>query len=211
MTRLPDSRIPVPLRLGFLASHGGSNLQAILDAIRAGRLNAEPRVVISNNSQSLALERARKLGIPALHLSSQTHADAGMLDAAIAAALRENGAELVALAGYMKRAGPRLLAAYPRRVLNIHPALLPKFGGQGMFGMRVHEAVIAAGEKESGATIHLVDGDYDHGPTLAQARVPVLPGDTPETLQARVLAAEHRLYAETLQRIATGEIDLDAR
>jgi phosphoribosylglycinamide formyltransferase-1 len=203
------TRLTVPLRLGFLASHGGSNLQAILEAIGGGRLRAEPRVVISNNSQAPALERARKLGVPALHLSSQTHPEADALDRAIAGALRAHGAELVVLAGYMKRVGPCMLAAYPRRIVNIHPALLPKFGGQGMYGMRVHEAVIAAGERESGATIHLVDGDYDHGPTLAQASVPVLPGDTPESLQARVLAAEHRLYTDTLIRIAAGEIDLD--
>jgi phosphoribosylglycinamide formyltransferase-1 len=202
--------LAVPPRLGFLASHGGSNVQAILDAIGAGRLRAEPRVVISNNSQSLALERARRAGVPALHLSSQTHPDPGDLDRAIAGALAAHGVELVILAGYMKKLGPRTLAAYPRRVLNIHPALLPKFGGQGMFGPRVHQAVLAAGERETGATVHLVDAEYDHGPTLAQARVPVLPGDTPESLQARVLEAEHALYAETLQRIALGEIDLDS-
>jgi phosphoribosylglycinamide formyltransferase-1 len=204
------SRLAVPLRLGFLASHGGTNLQAMLDAIRDGRLRAEARVVISNNSTATALERARQLGVPALHLSSQTHPDPDALDRAIAEALARYGAELVVLAGYMKKLGRRVLAAYPRRVLNIHPALLPKFGGQGMFGMRVHEAVLAAGERESGATIHLVDGEYDHGPALARSTVPVLPGDTPETLQARVLTIEHRLYAETLQRIALGEIDLDS-
>jgi len=203
--------LTVPLQLGFLASHGGSNLQAILDAMREGRLRAEPRIVISNNSQALALERARAMGIPAIHLSNQTHADAEALDAAVAEALAAHGAELVVLAGYMKRVGPRVLTAFPRRILNIHPALLPKFGGQGMYGMRVHQAVLAARERESGATIHLVDADYDHGPTLAQARVPVRPDDTPESLQARVLSVEHRLYTDTLIRIASGEIDLDAR
>jgi phosphoribosylglycinamide formyltransferase-1 len=204
------SRLAVPLRLGFLVSHGGSNLQAILDAIRAGRLEAEPRLVISNNSTAPALERARQAGLPALHLSGQTHSDPDALDHAITGALARHGVELVVLAGYMKKLGPRALGAYPRRVLNIHPALLPKFGGQGMFGLRVHQAVLAAGERETGVTIHLVDAEYDHGPALAQARVPVMPGDSPETLQARVLAVEHCLYVETLQRIAAGEIDLDA-
>jgi phosphoribosylglycinamide formyltransferase-1 len=203
------TRLSLPLRLGFLASHGGSNLQAILDAIGGGALHAEARVVISNNSQATALERARAIGVAAVHLSSATHADPDALDAAITDALRSHGVELVVLAGYMKRIGPRVIGAYPRRILNIHPALLPKFGGQGMYGMRVHGAVIAAGERESGATIHLVDGEYDHGPTLAQARVPVEPGDTPETLQARVLTIEHKLYADTLIRIAGAEIDLD--
>ena len=203
-------RLSVPLRLGFLASHGGSNLQAILDAIQAKWLNAEARVVISNNTGSLALERARSAGVPALHLSSETHPDAGTLDRAIAEALQRHSVDLVVLAGYMRKIGPAVLGAYPCRIVNIHPALLPKHGGQGMFGIHVHEAVLAEGERETGATVHLVNAEYDRGPTLAQARVPVEPGDTPETLQQRVLSTEHRLYAETLQRIATGEIDLDA-
>ena len=200
-----------PLRLGFLASHGGSNVQAILDAIRAGRLEAGAKVVISNNSEAMALERARQEGIPALHLSGRTHPEPDALDAAICAGLRDRGAELVVLAGYMKKVGPAVLAAFPRRIVNIHPALLPKFGGQGMYGMRVHEAVLAAGERESGATIHLVDGEYDRGPILAQDSVPVLEGDTADSLQARVIQVEHRLYAVTLQRIAVGEIGLEGQ
>lgn len=200
--------LSAPLRLGFLASHGGSNLQAILDAIDAGTLPAVACVVISNNSDATALARAAARRIPALHLSAKTHPDPDALDAAILAALRERAVELVVLAGYMKRLGPRTLAAFPNRVVNIHPALLPKFGGQGMYGLRVHQAVIAAGEKESGATVHLVTDEYDAGPVLAQVRVPVLPGDTPESLQARVLEQEHRLYPEVLRRIATGELAL---
>lgn len=198
-----------PLHLGFLASHNGSNMQAILDACKDGRLVARPAVVISNNSESGALARARQEGIPACHLSSHTHPGPGALDQAICAALTLHEVEIVCLAGYMKRLGPRTLAAYRGRVLNIHPALLPKFGGEGYYGQAVHQAVLAAGEKESGPTVHLVDEQYDHGPVLAQARVPVLPGDTPETLAARVLVQEHCLYAETLQRIANGEIVLE--
>lgn len=194
------------LRLGFLASHGGSNLQAILDAISSGTLSAEALVVISNNSQAKALERACTLGIATLHLSNQTHPDPVLLDNAIAQGLKDYKVELVILAGYMRKIGPAVLAAFPGKILNIHPALLPKFGGQGMYGMNVHEAVIAAGEIESGPTIHIVNSEYDRGPILAQSKVPVLPGDTPETLQQRVLAEEHRLYPETLQRIATGEL-----
>ena len=197
-----------PLRLGFLASHNGSNMQAILDACKAGHLAAQGAVVISNNSDSGALARARQEGIPACHLSSHTHPGPGTLDRAIGAALIAHEVEVVCLAGYMKRLGPQTLAAYRGRVLNIHPALLPKFGGEGFYGRAVHQAVLAAGEAESGPTVHLVDEEYDHGPVLAQARVPVLPGDTPDTLAARVLAQEHRLYAETLQKIATGEIAL---
>jgi phosphoribosylglycinamide formyltransferase-1 len=198
-----------PLRLGFLASHGGSNMQAILDSIQAGALDAVPALAISNNSKSTALERARAEGIPWKHLSSATHPDPDDLDRAILAALREQRVNLVILAGYMKKIGAATLGAYANRILNIHPALLPKFGGKGMYGMNVHEAVLAAGETVSGATIHLVDPLYDHGRILARRETPVEPGDTPETLQARVLKAEHRLYSDTIQAIASGEIDLD--
>lgn len=200
---------PFPLRLGFLASHGGSNLQAILDAISRGSLAAEPRLVISNNSGARALERAGAAGVEALHISGATHSGPGEADAAILEAMGGRGVNLIVLAGYMKKIGGAVLAAYPRRILNIHPALLPKFGGGGMYGLRVHGAVLAAGESHSGATVHLVDEEYDRGPILAQAPVPVLPGDTPEILQARVLEQEHRLYPETLRLIATGGISLD--
>lgn len=210
-----------PLQLGFLASHGGSNMQAILDAISAGRLNAQARLVICNNSQAKALDRARQVGMPALHLSSTTHPDVQesgessgqalgqALDDAMAEAMGAHGVELIVCAGFMRKVGKRLLAAYPNHILNIHPALLPRHGGQGMYGIHVHQSVLAAGDKETGVTIHLVNNEYDRGPILAQAAVPVETGDTPETLQARVLRLEHILYAETLQKIAMGEISLD--
>ena len=194
------------LKLGFLASHTGSNMQAIIDACATGMLAAAPRVVISNNSRSGALTRARQANIAAYHLSERTHGAA--LGGAILAALRRHEVEVVCLAGYMKKLGAEVLAAYEGRILNIHPALLPKFGGQGMYGIRVHEAVLAAGERESGATIHWVEEEYDQGPLLAQEKVPVKAEDTPETLQQRVLAVEHRLYAATLVRIAAGEIPI---
>ncbi len=202
---MPSGRI---LHLGFLASHRGTNLQAILDACKTGRLQARPRVVISNNSDSGALHRARKMGVPAVHLSTYTHPGPGALDGAILAILQAYGVEVVCLAGYMKRLGPRTLAAYRGRVLNIHPSLLPKFGGRGFYGEVVHRAVLAAGDRETGATVHLVDEEYDHGQVLDQVRVPVEPGDSVETLSARVLQQEHRLYVRTLQRIASGEIEL---
>ncbi len=167
--------------------------------------------MICNNSKAGALERARRAGVPALHLSGATHPGPGALDEAMVDALRRHGVGLVVCAGYMKNVGPGVLAAYPRRVVNIHPALLPRHGGPGMYGLHVHEAVLAAGDAETGVTIHLVDEVYDHGPILAQATVPVDPGDTPEGLQARVLESEHRLYPDTLRRIALGEIDLDNR
>jgi len=198
----------VKLRLGILASHGGTNAQAIIDACREGRLDAAVRVLISNNSDALALERARRAGIHAVHLSSQTHPDPDRLDEAILETLVSRDVNLVVLAGYMKRLGPATLSHFRGRILNIHPALLPKFGGQGMYGMRVHEAVIAAGERVSGVTIHVVDENYDTGPILAQRQVPVMPGDTAETLAERVLVVEHELYPQTLARIARGEIKL---
>jgi phosphoribosylglycinamide formyltransferase-1 len=205
MTSPSDTRHPA---LGFLASHGGSNMQAIIDACREGRLCADPRVVISNNSTSMALQRARRAGIPAYHLSAVTHPDREVLDREILRVLRAHGVDLVVLAGYMKKLGPHTLAAYPRRIVNIHPALLPRFGGEGMYGKLVHQAVLAAGVQTTGVTIHVVDDDYDRGRILAQHEVPVLAGDTPDSLAERVLKVEHRLYVETLQKICMGEIAL---
>ena len=202
----PDGKLPI----GVIASHGGTNLQAIIDACADGSLDAEIRVVISNNSRSLALERARRANIPTAHLSSATHPDPARLDAAIAGTLTSHGVELVALAGYMRKLGSRTLSRYRNRILNIHPALLPKFGGQGMYGERVHAAVLAAGERVSGVSVHLVDEEYDRGPVIAQTEVPVLLNDTPDSLAARVLEQEHFLYPQTIQRIASGEIDLDS-
>ena len=183
-------------------------MQAIIDACKEGRLHADPRVVISNNSNSRALERARREGIPAYHLSGRTHPDPGELEKAILATLERRGAEVVCLTGYMKRLGAAVVSAYRGRILNIHPALLPRFGGRGLYGRAVHEAVLAAGEKESGATVHLVDEEYDHGPVLAQRKVAVMAGDDPDVLSERVLRQEHILYAEVLQKIARGEIRL---
>ena len=196
------------LRLGFLASHGGSNVQAIVDACRAGELHAEPRVAISNNSGSEVLRRAAREGVPGFHLSSRTHPRPGDLDEAIEGVLADHGVDLVVLAGYMRMLGPRVLGRYRGRVLNVHPALLPAYGGRGMYGERVHAAVLAAGERVTGVTVHLVDEEYDKGLIVAQAEVPVLEGDTVESLRLRVLRREHGLYPETLQRIATGEIEL---
>lgn len=197
------------LRLGILASHAGTTMQAIIDACHEGRLHAEVRVVISNNSRSGALERARTHGIPALHLSGSIHPDPNNLDAAVLDTLTGNGVNTVVLAGYMKRLGPLVLKHYKGRLLNTHPALLPKFGGRGMYGDNVHKAILASGEKITGATVHLVEGDYDTGPTLSKVEVPVLATDTLETLRDRVQTAEREHYVEVLERIARGEIELE--
>jgi phosphoribosylglycinamide formyltransferase 1 len=194
-------------KLGFLASHNGSDMQAVIDACKNGVLKAQPAVIISNNSDSGALQRAKTEGIPHYHMSRQTHPVAEELDAAMLKAFTSHGVDLVILAGYMRKPGPQTLHHYHGRVINIHPALLPKYGGEGMYGIKVHTAVLAAGEKETGITIHLADADYDHGTILAQARVPVKSGDTPETLAARVLEREHSFLVETVGRILNGEIE----
>lgn len=196
------------MRLGLLASHSGSNLGAIIAACRAGRIAMEPVVVIGNNSRAFALERARQAGIPTYHLSGQTHPDPAALDAAMVETMSRHGVDLIALAGYMKRLGPQTLARWRGKIVNIHPSLLPNYGGQGMYGERVHAAILAAGETLTGVTVHLVTEEYDQGPPLARATVPVEQGDTPATLAARVLPCEHELYVETLARIASGELRL---
>ena len=196
------------LRLGFLASGRGSNLQAILKACHDGRLMAVPAVVISNNADSGALTLARREALPACHLSTTTHPDPADLDEAITAVLQKYDVDLVVLAGYMKKIGPVTLRTYRRRILNIHPALLPKHGGRGMYGMAVHEAVIRSGEKETGVTVHVVEEDYDSGLILAQGHVPVHADDTAATLAARVLETEHVLYVDVLRGIIDGTIKL---
>lgn len=198
----------MPPNLGFLSSHGGSNMQAIIDAWKAGRLAAKPVVVVSNNADSMVLARAEREGIQKYHRSTTTHPDPSALDDEIIRILNEHAVDLVILAGYMKRLGPKTLTTFKGRILNVHPALLPKHGGKGMWGRHVHESVLASGDKITGVTVHLVEGDYDTGPMLAQSEVPVKEGDTVDSLAARVLEQEHILYPETLQRIATGELKL---
>jgi phosphoribosylglycinamide formyltransferase-1 len=194
------------LKLGFLASHGGSNMQSIIDACKSGKINAMPVVVISNNSNSMALERAKNEGIPSYHISQKKYPDPDSLDKAIIDVLEKYEVDLVILAGYMKKLGNKVIQRFKGKILNIHPALLPKYGGEGMYGRFVHEAVIKNKEKESGCTVHIVDEVYDHGRILGQAKVPVLPDDTPETLAARVLEQEHLLYPSIIGKIASGEI-----
>ncbi len=188
-------------RIGVLASHGGSILQAVVDACAGGALPAEVCLVISNNSGALALRRAAAAGVATAHLSSRTHPNGQDLDAAIRTALQRADADWVLLAGYMKKLGPQTLTAFHRRVLNVHPALLPKHGGRGFYGRRVHQAVVNAGDQETGATMHFVDANYDTGPIIAQARTPVAPEDRAEDVEARVRGLERGLVVRTLAEL----------
>ena len=197
------------MNLGVLASHEGTTLQSLIDACANGHVPGRVAVVVSNNSDSGALVRARRANIAAVHLSSKTHASPELLDAAIRDALVGADVDLVFLAGYMKRLGPLVLAAFNGRILNTHPALLPKFGGQGMYGDRVFEAVLRAGEAASGISVHLVDPEYDTGRIVQQCTVPVLPGDSIDDLKARVRAREKEFVVETLAAIAEGRIHLE--
>lgn len=185
------------MRLAVAISGRGSNLAALLAALPAGG-PAEVALVLSNRAAA-GLELARERGIPALVLADPADAREWL------AALAAHRADLIVLAGYLKLVPPDVVERYRGRIINIHPALLPAFGGPGMYGRRVHEAVLASGAPVSGATVHLVDEVYDRGRVLAQARVPVLRGDTPDTLAARVLEVEHRLLpAVVLAAAAAG-------
>ncbi len=196
------------ITFGILASHQGSNTRAVVEACSQGRLDGRVGVIISNNAKSGVLRFAEERGIAARRIGGARYSDACVRDAAILETLREHGVQVVLLLGYMKLLGPRTVAAYRGRILNTHPALLPKFGGQGMYGDRVHAAVLEAAEHETGVTVHLVDEIYDHGAVLAQHSVPVREGDTVESLKERVMTRERVFLIETLQRIALGELAL---
>lgn len=194
------------MNIGALASHEGTTLQAVLDACANGDIDGQVTLVISNNADSGALRRARAAGAPVANLSGKTHPDPAELDRAIRDALAAAGADIVLLAGYMKKLGPLTLGTYAGRIINTHPSLLPRHGGQGMYGMHVHRAVIAAGDSVSGVTVHHVEDDYDTGPALAQCRVAVMPADTPESLAQRVQASERQLIVEVLGKLSRGEV-----
>ena len=181
------------LKIAVFISGGGTNLQAVIDACKAGSLKAEVAAVISNNSKAYGLERARSAGIDAYHISAKVYPDKEAYLDAMLQIMKNHEIDLIVLAGYMKLLPSKLVKQYYGRIINIHPALLPKYGGKGMYGLNVHQAVIKSGDKYSGATVHLVDERYDTGPILIQRRVPVLPDDTPETLAARVLEIEHQI------------------
>ncbi|MCF0222481.1 MAG: phosphoribosylglycinamide formyltransferase [Fibrobacter sp.] len=186
-------------KIGVMASGGGSNFKAIIDQIGEGNLEAQCKFLITNNGGCGAVDHARTYGIPVYHISGKTHPDETEYEKALCSVLDERPVDLLILAGYMKKLPDGLIAKMPNRILNIHPSLLPKFGGKGFWGIHVHEAVLAAHETESGPTVHLVSSEIDKGRILAQRKVAVMPGDTPQVLQARVLEQEHDLYWRTIK------------
>lgn len=183
-----------PTRMAIFLSGRGSNARAICDAIDRGDIPVELALIISNTAKAGGLAIAQERGIPGLPLNPARYPTPELYAEDLLRWLRHHEIDLIVLAGYLKQLPVSLIAAYPDRILNIHPALLPRHGGPGMYGLRVHQAVLAAHDPESGPSIHVVTQHYDEGPVIAQASTPVLPDDTAESLAARVLALEHRLY-----------------
>jgi phosphoribosylglycinamide formyltransferase 1 len=191
------------LRIAVLASGKGSNLRAIHNAITSGQLNGvEIALIISNNSKSGALEFAERSSIPGIHLSSfKFGGDESTLEAAMLEELRKARIDLIVLAGYMKKLPDAVIEAYPRRILNVHPALLPKYGGAGMYGANVYNAVLTSGDKVTGATVHYVDKEYDTGDVILQEACEVGLNDTAEVLARRVRDIEHRIYPQAIAKV----------
>lgn len=191
------------LNISVMASGGGTNFQAIIDAIESGEIrNAEIRLLIASNDKAGALARAKKAGIETKVISAADIHDKDKLAEAIIAALDEADTDLVVLAGYMSILDAPIIREYDKKIINIHPSLIPNFCGRGMYGIKVHEAVLAAGETVTGATVHYVDEGVDTGEIILQEEVGVQPGDVPETLQKRVLLTEHRILTEVIQMLA---------
>lgn len=198
------------VRIGVLASGGGTNLQAIIDACERGEIDGDVVVVISNMPDAYALERARKHRIDAFSFPHKG-VPREQHEADVIACLEQHKVDLVCLAGYLRMLTPVFIDKYAGRLMNTHPALLPSFGGKGMHGLKVHQAVLDYGCKVSGCTIHFVTLEVDGGPIILQKAVPVLEGDTAETLQERVLKEEHKLYPRAIQLFAQGKLKHDGR
>lgn len=194
------------MNLAVFASGRGSNLSAIIEAVRKGFLPAAVSLVVGNNPSAGALEIARKQGIPTLSMRQKEFASEEAFAAELLARLEQYGVDFVALAGYMKKIPPQVIARFRHRITNIHPALLPLFGGPGMYGMHVHEAVLGSGMKVTGATVHLVDEEYDHGPIVLQRSVEITEQDDAEGLAKKVGVLEHDMYPLVLKAFAEGRV-----
>jgi len=200
-----------PLRLAVFASGTGSNFMAIVDSIEAGKLNAAVVGLISNNPDAGAIAFAKSKHIPHEIVNKKRYPDENDRDMKILNILEQWDANFIILAGYMKIINPPILEKYKNRMLNIHPALLPSFGGKGMYGIHVHEAVIEYGVKYSGVTVHVVNNEYDAGPVVLQRVLPVLDDDTPQSLQQRILKEEHKIYTEAIQLFAENRVTVKGR
>lgn len=196
-----------PLRIAVLISGGGTTLRNLIHKINAGTLPVEICVVVSTNPQARGLRFAAAENIPAVIVQRKDYGTIEAFSADVFAPCRQHRAALVVMAGFLKLV--KIPDDFRGRVINIHPALIPKFCGAGFYGQRVHTAVLAAGESISGCTVHFVDDQFDHGPIILQKQVPVLPGDTPETLASRVFAAECEAYPEVIRLYAEGKIRLE--
>jgi phosphoribosylglycinamide formyltransferase-1 len=199
------------MNCAIFASGGGSNFQALIDRKLSGDLHLDFAVCIGNNSSAMAFERARRHAIPTVHMAPSHFSDEDAYASNLLKTLADYKVELIVLAGYMKKVPGKILAAFADRVVNIHPALLPAFGGKGLYGEKVHQAVLDYGAKVSGVTVHFVDEEYDHGPIIFQDTVKVLDDDTASTLGKRVLTLEQWSYWRALEAIASGAIVIRGR
>ena len=199
------------LKIAVFASGGGTNFQNLIDRKNAGELHVEFALFVGNNSKARAFDRARADAIPALHLAPSHYTDPDAYAAKLMHELTSRRVELIVLAGYMKQLPPVVIQTFRNRITNVHPALLPAFGGKGMYGIHVHEAVVAYGAKVTGVTVHFVDEEYDHGAIIAQATAPVLDTDTAESLQQRVLEIEYDTYWRAIEAIAQNRIRIEGR
>jgi phosphoribosylglycinamide formyltransferase-1 len=198
------------LKIAVFASGRGSNFESILNSIESGRIkNADIVCLLGNNSDAGALLFAKSKNIPAVHISRRQYSTDEDFDAALIKKLDDYDVNFIVLAGYMKILSPVLVRKFKNKIVNIHPALLPKFGGEGMYGIHVHEAVLKSGEKISGVTVHIVDEEYDHGPILMQETVNVDKNETAETLAAKILKIEHKIYPEVVRLFSEGKIKIE--
>ncbi|WP_066648413.1 phosphoribosylglycinamide formyltransferase [Christensenella timonensis] len=199
------------LKFAVMASGGGTDFQSLIDAVEAGQISAEICCLIAGKPGIYAITRAQDAGIPVAVVQKKSFDSMERFDEAILKTLQEFGADFVVLAGYLSIIGEKTLAAYPNKIINVHPSLIPSFCGMGMYGSKVHEAAIAYGVKFSGATVHFIDGQADTGPIIMQAVVPVSEGDTPQDLAARVLETEHKILPQAVALMAEGKLETEGR
>ncbi|MBA7705664.1 Phosphoribosylglycinamide formyltransferase [subsurface metagenome] len=194
------------IRIAVLVSGGGTNLQALIDNCKSGFIQGKIVLVISSRPQAYALKRAEKENIHTKVIEKKHYGNEKEYSDAIQREIRAKKVDLICLAGFLVKLSPNIIKTYESRIMNIHPALLPSFGGKGMYGIKVHEEVLKRGQKYSGCSVHLVDEEYDHGPVILQKKVPVKKDDTPQILAERILKEEHKLYPQAVRMFALGKI-----